>query len=155
MDFFTPRHRLDGNTKIGRLYAGITSGGSVTSITRVHADGNHVERLRLEGVADKTPKRGEGGTAAVIILGGMEATLDEVREILAARQEKKFVPRKSRGEIARMCGELLEKRNDLIRYYRKNPSEAPKAKRTVRLHLPVGYRMVPTSVPGLRVRMQA
>lgn len=154
MELLFPRHRLGPNTPVQSLYSGVGSRGPVTSIVRAHADGNHLERMSLEGVATPVPGRGEGGNAAVIILGGMETTLDEVRDMLAARRERKFVAQKKPGEIVRMCRELLERRNDALRYFKKNPSEAPKPRPRVRLLLPRGFRMVPTREPGLEVRVR-
>ena len=84
------------------------------------------------------------------MLGGLETTLDEMEYILEARKQKKFVPQRTGGEIAQMCQLLHERRNEAIKYFRKNPSEAPK-KKSVRLHLPVGCRLVPTSEPGLKI----
>jgi hypothetical protein len=81
----------------------------------------------------------------------METSLDEVQYILETKRQKPFVQRRSCGEIAEMCAMLRERRNNTIRYYRKNPSEAPKPKKTVRLYLPVGLRYMPTSEPGLKV----
>ena len=115
------------------------------------ADGNHMEATRVYGAG---LPRGEGGQIATLILGGMEATLDEVEDILAAKREKKWVPRRGPAEISDMCRLLQERRNEQIMHLRKNPSEAPKvAKRP--FYLPVGVRMVPTSVPGFRVAASA
>ena len=117
-----------------------------------------VKKSRTEDKLEKTRifgprelQRGESGQAAVIILGGMETSLAEMEYILEARRQKKFVPKRAGGEIAQMCRLLRERRNATILHYRKNPSEAPKKKRTVQLYLPVGLRYVPTSEPGLQV----
>ena len=90
------------------------------------------------------------GLAGVLVLGGMEVNLDELEYIMEARKtyRKPFQQRKSGKEIADMCRAVIERRNDAIRYFQKNPSEAPKPKKkTVSLHLPVGCRMVQTSEP--------
>ena len=154
MDFFAPKHRIDGNTKVQSLYSGVANGGGgVTTMVKPHHDMNRMERVRLEG---QTPVlgRGQSGNAAVLILGGMEATLDEVREMLMARREKKFEQRRGFGEIVQMCQELQERRNHAIRYFRRNPSEAPRPKKKMRLLLPVGYRWASTNEPGLQVRVK-
>lgn len=91
----------------------------------------------------------------MLVLGGMETTLDEMEYILECSRQKKWEPRKTQGEIAQMCHAVQERRNEQIKYFRKNPSEAPKLRpRRPGLYLPRGYRMVPTEEPGLRVRMK-
>ena len=149
MDFLVPKYRRDPNAKIESLYCGVANGGkTVTRLVKPALDCNH-----LEATCEYGPglKRGEGGRIGILVLGGMETTLDEMEYLVEAKKQKPFVPRRSGGEIAQMCHLLIERRNDMIRHLRKNPSEAPKKKRTVRLHLPVGYRMMPTSEPGLKV----
>ena len=84
----------------------------------------------------------------------METTLDEMEDILEAKKQKKWVPRKSQSEIVDMCRYLVEQRNDKIRHFRKNPSEAPKPRPRARLHLPVSCRMIDTPEPGLRIVAQ-
>lgn len=84
------------------------------------------------------------------MLGGLVTTLDEMEYIIAAKREKKFVPRRSGGEIVEMCRMLVERRNEQIMEARKRVAVLPK-KRSVRLHLPVGCRYVGTTVPGLKV----
>lgn len=151
MDFLVPKYRRNPNEKIHSLYQGVANGNrTVTTLVKPGLERNNLEATRTFGPGLEP---GQGGQVAVLILGGLETTLDEMEYILEARREKKFVPRRSGKEIAEMCYLLLERRNDLIRHRQKNPSEKPK-KRRVRLHLPVGYRMVPTAVPGLRVLAQ-
>lgn len=153
MDFFAPKHRRDPNAKVHSLYHGVSSnGGTVTALVKPGVDMNRLEVTRVEG---PPLPRGQGGQVAVLILGGMETTLDEIEHILEAKRQKKFVPRRGPGEISQMCQMLQERRNEAIKYYRKNPSEAPRPKRKIRLYLPVGYRMAPTSEPGLQVRVRA
>ena len=149
MEILTQKFKRDGNAKVYSLYYGVGSGGRVvTKLVMPSADRNHMEATRTY---EPGMPRGQGGQAAVIILGGMETTLDEMQYILETRKQKKFVPRRSGGEIAGMCQLLRERRNNLIRHYRKNPSEAPKPKRTARIYLPAGFRYVETSEPGLKV----
>ena len=151
MEIFIPKFQPDPNEKVHSLYQGITSGGgTVTAVVKKSRTADKMETTRIFG--SRELQRGESGQAAVLIIGGMETTLAEMQYILEARKQKPFVPRRTGGEIAYMCGLLAERRNDAIRYYRKNPSEAPKPKKkTVRLHLPVGFRYVQTSEPGLKV----
>ena len=156
MEFFVPKYRRNPNEKVESLYYGVAPGGQVvTSLVKPSQD-----RKRMEATKTYEPgiPRGQGGNIATLIIGGMETTLDEMEDILAIKKqqekEKGFVPRRSNKEIADLCHILLEQRNDRVRYLRKNPSEAPKPKPTVRLHLPVGCRMVDTPVPGLRIVAQ-
>lgn len=95
--------------------------------------------------------RGQGGLIGVLVLGGMETSLDEMEYIAEARREKKFVPQRDPSDIVNMTRLVLERRNDLIRHFRKNPSEAPKLKPRRGLYLPRGYRLVPTKEPGLKI----
>lgn len=150
METFTPKYRRNPNEKIHSLYQGVVSGNrTVTKVVRVAQDHNHLEAERNYG---PPLARGEGGRIGVFVLGGLETTLDEMEYILESKRQKKFVPKRTGGEVAQMCRLLLERRNEAIKYFRKNPSEAPKPKkRTVRLHLPVGFRYVPTSEPGLQI----
>lgn len=146
---FAPKYRRDPNERIVSLYAGVASGHrTVTRILRPSEDKN---RLVIDKVYGPGLPRGQGGRIAVLVIGGMETTLDEMEDILEAKRQKKFVPRRGPGEIADMCRYLIERRNDRIKYLRKNPSEAPKKRRTVRLHLPVGYRYSKTSERGLKI----
>lgn len=149
MEFFIPRYRRDPNARVESLYSGVSvNGATVTAITKPSADGNRMETVATVGPAIP---RGQGGRIAILVLGGMETTLDEVEYILEAKRLKKFVPRRGPGEIADMCRLLLERRNDMVRQMRRNPSERPRKKRTVRFHLPVGYSYVQTREPGLKV----
>ena len=152
MEILTQNFKRDGNTKVHSVYAGVAPGGrTVTTIVKPSADQNHMEATKVYGSG---LGRGQGGRIAVLVLGGMETTLDEMEYIVAAKQDKKFIPRRNGGEIVQMCRLLQVRRNEQIEAKRKylagNPSEAPK-KRTVRLHLPVGYRMAKTSAPGLKI----
>lgn len=148
VDWFAPKFRRDPNEKIASLYYGVGSGNTTVTTTRkVGLDCNSIVSEREYGPG---LQRGEGGLVGHLILGGLETTLDEMQYILEAKKEKKWVPRKSGKEIVDMCRLLIERRNERVKYLRKNPSEAPK-KKTVRLHLPVGYRMTNTSEPGLKI----
>ena len=150
MDHFTPKYRRDPNEKVQSLYYGVANGARVvTSVVKPSLDRNRMEATRTY---EPGMERGAGGRCAVIVLGGMEATLDEVEYILEAKKQKPFKPQRNPGEIAHMCGLLMERRNEAIRYFRKNPSEAPKPKKkTARIYLPSGYRYMPTNEPGLKV----
>ena len=148
MEYFVPRFRRNPNEKIHSLYSGVVSGHrTVTRLVKVAQNHNHLEASRVYGPG---LERGQGGRIGTFIMGGLETTLDEMEYILEAKRQRKFVPQRTGGEVAQMCRVLIERRNDLIKHLRKNPSEAPK-KRTKRLYLPVGYRYVPTSEPGLQV----
>ena len=152
MEILTPRFKRNGNAKVVALYSGIASGNrTVVAVMRPSLDGNRMETTREYGTG---LPRGTGGCVAVLVLGGMETTLDEMEYILAARQEKKFLPQRTAGDIVAMCRLVAERRNEQIMAQRKlqrgNPSLAPQRRR-VRLHLPVGVRYVGTSVPGLKV----
>jgi hypothetical protein len=151
VETFTPKFRDDPNEKVYSLYQGIApGGGTVTTVIKKSRTEDKLEKTRVFG--PRAIQRGESGQVAVLVIGLMETSLDEMHYILEARKQKKFVPRRGPGEIAQMCALLRERRNNTIRYYRKNPSEAPKPKkRTIRLHLPVGFRMMQTSEPGLQV----
>lgn len=153
MEILVPHHRKNPNQMVDSMYWGVSRGGLTIKVTKaVSDDQNHIITTR-EYSRDPLPKRGEGGQIGILILGGMATTLDEVEDILAMRREKKFVPRRSKSEIVEMCRLLQQKRNDRIKYLRKNPSEAPK-KRKVVLHLPVGVKMVNTPVEGLQVAVR-
>ena len=148
IEILVPRFRRDPNEKIVSLYSGVANGNAtVTTVVKPSLDRNRMETTR---VYSPGLPRGQGGRIAILVLGGMETTLDEMEYIIEAKKQKKFVPHRTGKEVADMCRLLLERRNDLVRHYQKNPSEKPK-KRTVRLHLPVGYRFVGTSEPGLKV----
>jgi len=153
MDILLNNFKRDGNAKVQSLYVGVAPGGrTVTTIVKPSADHNHMAATKVYG---PIMPRGQGGRIAVLVLGGMETTLDEMEYIIAAKRDKKFVPHRNEGEIVQMCRLLQVRRNEQIearqKYLAANPSEAPKKKRTVRLHLPVGYRMVKTNAPGLRI----
>ena len=150
MDFFSPKFRPDPNEKVLSLYRGIApGGGTVTSLVRRSRTEDRMDKTSVRGPREL--ERGESGLAGVLVIGGMETTLAEVQYILEERRQRPFVQQRSCGEIAEMCAILRERRNRTIRYYRKNPSEAPKPKKKVRLYLPVGIRYMPTSEPGLKV----
>ena len=151
MDILVPKYRRNPNERVESLYFGVAQGNrTVTTLVKPSLDRNRLEASRAYG---PMLPRGSGGQVAVLVLGGMETTLAEMEYILEAKRQKRFVPRRSNHEIADMCRLLTERRNDQIRYLRKNPSEAPK-RRPVRLLLPRGYRFVRTSEPGLRVRVR-
>jgi hypothetical protein len=152
METFTPKYRRDPNAKVESLYFGVSNGGqAMTSmVTRaVNSDGMEATR----SYEPTTLQRGESGQAGIFIIGGMETTLDEMEYLMEIQKARQFVPRKTGGEIANMCRDLMERRNDTIRYYRKNPSEVPKLqpKKTARLYLPAGMRWANTNEPGLKI----
>ncbi len=149
MDFFAPQFRRDPNERIHSLYTGVADGGTtVTAIRRVSADRNSLETTRVYGPG---LERGQGGQIATLILGGLEATLDEVEYIAEAKRQKKFIPKNSPSDVVKMCHLILERRNDTIRAQRKANVITGTPRRKVTLHLPVGFRMVNTTEPGLRV----
>ncbi len=150
MDFFAPKYRRDPNEMVHSLYRGVGSGHTVvTQVIKKSRDG---DRMEISREHEAGLPRGEGGQIGHLIIGGMETSLDEMEYIMEAKKEKKWEPRRSGKEIVDMCRVLIERRNDRIKYLQKNPSEAPK--RTVRLHLPVGYHMVDTPEPGLKILAQ-
>src|SRR2546422_19229 len=101
MDFLIPKYKRDGNAKIESLYCGVGPGGStVTALTKPSLDGKRLETTRTYGPG-LVPR--QGGRIGVLILGGMETTLDEMEYILESKRKKPFVPRKTQGEIAEMC----------------------------------------------------
>jgi len=149
MDFFIPNHRRDGNAKVDSLYVGVSPGGqTVTALRKPSADGKRMETTRTysPGLA-----RGEGGQIATLVLGGMETTLDEMEFIAESKKQKKFIPRRDRTDIVKMCRMILERRNQAIRDNKGLATKAASAKPKVTLHLPVGYRYVGTKEPGLKV----
>ena len=154
LTIYSPQFRRNPNEKVESLYVGVASGGrTVTTIVKPSLDRNRMEATREYGPG---LPRGVGGRIGVLVLAGMETTLDEVEYIVQAKQNKKFIPKRGPGEIAQLGRLLLEKRNEAIlarrKYLKANPSEMPKPrKKTVRLHLPVGFRYVGTSEPGLKV----
>ena len=148
MEFYSPKYRRDPNELVQSLYQGVGNGHKViTRMVKKSPNGDYMETTRTEAPG---LERGQGGNIGVFIIGGMETTLDEMEYLAEAHKEKTFVPRKGPKEIIDMCHALTERRNEAIKYFRKNPSEAPK-KKTVRLHLPVGYKYVGTSEPGLKI----
>ena len=152
MEFFVPKYRRNPNEKIESLYHGVALGHqTVTTLVKPSLDRNRMEATRVYGPG---LPRGVGGQVGVLVLGGMETTLDEMEYILEARRQKKFIPRRSPGDIVAMCRLVADRRNEQIdaknKFLARNPSMVSK-KRRVRLHLPVGYKMVQTSEPGLRV----
>ena len=153
MDFLIPKYRRDGNAKVSTAYVGIVPGGrTVTRVTSVNKNTDRFESTRAYGAG---MPRGQGGRVGTFILGGMETTLDEIEDMVEGIKEKKFVPQRGSAEIAQMCRHLIEKRNETIKYLRKNPSEAPKKRPAgPQFYLPVGYRMAETPVPGLRVAVK-
>lgn len=149
MDFMVPKFRRDPNQMVDSVYVGIAQGNrTVTTVTAPSRDGNRMESVRNYG--EPIP-RGKGGMIATLILGGMVTTLDEMEFLVEGLKEKTFTPRRTSGEIADMCRDLQERRNDAVRYLRKNPSERQAKRPKKVLHLPVGYRMTKTAEPGLSV----
>ena len=152
MDFFAPKHRYNPNEKVDSLYVGVGAGGTtVTRVVKPSQDGNRMELT--QSVESGGLARGQGGRAAVLVLGGMETTMDEMKDIAEMARQKKFEQRRGVGEITAMCHELLNRRNDMIKHLTRNPSERPKPMKKP-LFLPMGYRMVPTREPGLAVTMK-
>ena len=150
METYTPKYKRDGNAKVHSLYFGVSPlGGTVTTLVKKHPTEDRLEKTRIFGA---TMERGAGGRAAVLVIGGMETTLDEMEDILAAAKAKKFKPKRTNGEIAAMCEELRQRRNEAILQARKTAPAKPKRK--IRLYLPVGYRMAETGVQGLRMRVK-
>ncbi len=148
MEIIVPKFHRNPNEMVASIYSGVAPGGrTVTRVTKVAADHNSMETTRVYGPG---LSRGQGGQIGVLVLGGLVTTLDEMEYIIAAKREKKFVPRRSGGEIVEMCRMLVERRNEQIMEARKRVAVLPK-KRSVRLHLPVGCRYVGTTVPGLKV----
>ena len=146
-----PKYRRDPNAMVHSAYVGVAQGNrTVTTVNSFNKNTERMETTRVFG--QNTLARGQSGHAGTFILGGMVTTLDEVEYLVEAAKEKKFVRQKSSSEIAAMCHELQERRNEQIKYLRKNPSEIPQVKPRRRgLFLPTGVRMVPTGVPGLRI----
>lgn len=152
MEFLVPKYRRDPNEKIESIYAGVAHGNqTVVRVVKPSLDRNRMEATSAYGPG---LARGQGGLVAVLVLGGMETTLDEMEYIVANKQAKEFKPRRKEGEIASMCRLLLARRLEQYearrKYLKGNPSEAPKRKR-VRFYLPTGYRFVNTPEPGFQV----
>lgn len=133
---------------VHNAYVGVARGGGV--VTRITYADRDADRMVTTVSRGTGVPRGHGGKIATIILAGMETTLDEVQYMLEGIKEKKFVPQRKPSDIAQMCRMVAERRNDRIKYLRKNPSEAPPLKPKT-LYLPVGYRMVDTPIPGFRI----
>ncbi len=154
MQVLVPKYRRNPNEKIEALYSGVTHGNrTVTTVVKPSLDRSRLEKTRVYGPA---LPRGQSGLAAVLVLGGMETTLDEMEYILEARRAKKFVPKRGMSEIAEMCRLVTERRNEAIMEARKRaPKVTPPApRRTVRLYLPSGYKWARTAEPGLRVAVR-
>ena len=152
MEILTQRYRRNPNTMVHHAYVGVAPGAvTVTKIVAVNKDADRMDTTRVYGAGIP---RGVGGRIATLVLGGCETTLDEIEYILEGIKEKKFVPKRKPGDIVQMCRLLAERRNDRIKYWRKNPSEAPRPRPAPVLHLPVGVRMVETSEPGFRIAMK-
>ena len=152
MDILTNTYKADPNAKVHSLYQGVAPGNrTVTTLVKPSRDGQRLEATKQYG---PMMERSAGGRAAILVLGGMETTLAEMQYILEAKKAKVFVPKRAPGDIVAMCRLVQERRNELIESRRKflkaNPSDAPK-KRRIRMYLPVGYRFVPTTVPGFQV----
>lgn len=153
MDILTNKFKPNPNEMVQSIYVGVAPGNrTVTRVVKASADCNHMEVTTSYGPG---LARGQSGRVGVLVLGGMVTSLDEMQYIIQAKREKKFVRRRSGGEIAEMCRLVQIQRNEQIearrKYLKANPSEASKPKRKVTLHLPVGFRYVPTSEPGLKV----
>ena len=144
MEILSNKYRYDGNVKVHSAYVGVANGHrTITAIKAVNKNADRLDTSRAYGVGIP---RGQGGRIGTLILGGMETTLDEIHYILEGVKEKKFVPVNKPKDIAQMCRELIERRNDRIKYLRKNPSEAPKRRRAPTLYLPAKYQ--PTTLQG-------
>lgn len=154
MEFLAPKYRRDPNEMIDTIYHGVVPGGrTVTAIRRVSEDRNHM-------VTDKQYGPGipaqQGGRVGVFIMGGLETTLDEMTDLLNERRNEPMQVQKQPWEVAKMCHDLMAKRNQIIEDQRKlqarNPSMRPRRLPTRPvLHLPSGFRMKETSEPGLKV----
>ena len=152
MELLIHKYCHNPNEKIDSIYVGVASGNrTVVAIRKPSTDCNRMETTRVYGPG---LPRGQGGRVGILVIGGMETSLDEVQDIVAAKQAKQFIPRRSQNDIAAMCRLVAARRNNAIedqrKQFQRNPSMRPK-KRRMRLHLPVGYRMVQTSEPGLKV----
>ena len=153
MEILTHNFRRDPNAMVHSAYVGVAPG--MTTVTRVTALNKDADLFDTTKEYGEGIPRGQGGRIATLILGGVVTTLDEIEYIVQGIKEKKFVPLRKPGEISLMCQAVAERRNEQIKYWRKNPSEAPKAKPRRRgLYLPKGYRMVQTSEPGFRVAVR-
>lgn len=150
MEIITPKYRRNPNEMVSSIYVGVAPGDrTVTTVVKPSADRNSMEGVSTYG--EGLP-RGVGGRIGVLVIGGMVTTLDEMEYIIEAKKAKKFVPKRTSGEIVEMCRLLAERRNEQILEARKLVQRNPAtARRKVRLHLPVGMRYVQTAEPGLQV----
>ena len=157
MQILTQNYKRNPNELVSSVYSGVAPGNrTVTIIRKPSADRNRMESTKIYG---PMMPRGQGGRIAVMVLGGMETTLDEVEYIVKARQEKKFVPQRTSSEIAQMCKLLQDRRNEQVVEAKKRAgislSDSPKPKKKkIVLHLPVGYKFVGTNEPGLNVAVR-
>lgn len=154
MEILAPKYRRNPNAMVHSAYLGVAPGmRTVTRITKLDRAADAITTSSAYGAGIP---RGAGGRIATIILAGMETTLDEVEYMLEGIKEKKFVPQRKPSDIAKMCQMVAERRNERIKYLRRNPSEAPRPrhKRGPVLHLPVGYRMAKTSEPGFEIAVK-
>lgn len=150
MEFLFPKYRRDPNEKVESLYYGVGHGNQVvTNIVKPSMDKNRLETTNM--ATEPGMVRGEGGRIATLIIGGMETTLDEMEYIMEEAKQKRFEFKRTRQDIVKMAQVLFERRNDAVKYFKKNPSEAPKQRPRKQLFLPVGCRLVQTDEPGLRV----
>lgn len=153
MEIVTQNHKRDPNQKVQALWTGIASGNrTVTTVWKPSADRNSLEATRVYGPA---MPRGQGGRIGVLVLGGMETSLDEVEAIAEAARAKKFKARRSMGEIASMCRMVADMRNEAIMDARKRAPTPRPRRPSRRLYLPTGCRYVPTSEPGLKILVRA
>lgn len=153
MEILTPKYRRNPNAMVHSAYVGVAPGNR--TVTRITQQSGRVDGLETSRVYGAGIPRGQGGRIATIVLAGMETTLDEVEDMLLGIKEKKFRPVRRPSDIAMRIRMQMERRNNLIRYYRKNPSEAPKFRpKKKQLYLPRGYRMADTSVPGFQITVR-
>ena len=83
MEILTNNYKRNPNALVHSLYQGVSVlGGSVIALTKKHPTEDRLQRIitPTDGLA-----RGQSGLAAVLVLGGMETTLDEMEYILEAR----------------------------------------------------------------------
>lgn len=148
MEHFTPKYRRDPNEMVHSIFQGPGPGGStVTRIVKKSPDGDYLEATQSYGTG---LERGVGGLAAIVVMGGMVTTRDEMEYIAEARRQKTWVPKRTNNEIAKMCQHSGERHNEAVMEARKRNPNPPK-KKPVTLYLPVGYRMAETSEPGLKI----
>jgi len=155
MELLIPKYRRNPNEKVESAYWGVANGmRTVSAVVKPSHDRN---RLEATGEYGKGLPRGEGGRIGILVLGGMETTLDEVEYILESKRHKQFKAQRKSYEVAQMCRVLAEQRSERIEAARKmlqaNPSLA-KAMPRKQLYLPTGYRYVATQEPGMKVLMK-